>query len=385
MNRKIEVREGENMAQAERPRTITHGERFRAVMNYRPFDRVPLYYFGTWPETLERWQAEGLSSEEAIPAETGLDPDWEAGMWTCHGLIHNFVLTDIAEEVLEETEDYRVVRTPLGAVHQIGKHGSSIPKHLKEALEPTREDWNRFKRYLDPEDPRRWWEGWEEKATALNEQDRALAIVGGSLFGFVRDWMGVEAFSTLPYTDPVLYEDILEHMTDFFIGIYGPVVERVSFDFIYFFEDCCFNHGPLISPDIFDRYYKKRYRRLTDFYRSKGADKILLDSDGNVELLIPHWLDAGIDIVFPVEVGTWRADPVELRRKFGRDLRMMGGVDKHIIPRGEAVVRAELERLRPLVEEGGYIPLPDHRIPPECSLEQFRSYVRVFKEVFGFE
>ena len=62
---------------------------------------------------------------------------------------------------------------------------------------------------------------------------------------------------------------------------------------------------------------------------------------------------------------------------------MMGGVDKHIIPQGEAAIRAHLQRLRPLVEEGGYIPMPDHRIPPSCSLEQFRTYVRVFREVFG--
>jgi uroporphyrinogen decarboxylase len=90
-----------------------------------------------------------------------------------------------------------------------------------------------------------------------------------------------------------------------------------------------------------------------------------------------------VDIIFPIEVGTWRASPVELRRRFGRRLRMLGGVNKHVIPKGEAAVRAELEPLRPVVEEGGFIPIPDHRIPPDCSLENFRTYVRVFKEVFG--
>jgi uroporphyrinogen decarboxylase len=58
-------------------------------------------------------------------------------------------------------------------------------------------------------------------------------------------------------------------------------------------------------------------------------------------------------------------------------------VDKHIIPKGEQVIRAALQRLRPLVEEGGYIPIPDHRIPPDCSLEQFRTYVKIFQEVFA--
>jgi hypothetical protein len=80
--------------------------------------------------------------------------------------------------------------------------------------------------------------------------------------------------------------------------------------------------------------------------------------------------------------GTWQADPVALRRRFGRDLRMIGGVNKHVIPRGERAIRASLEPLGGLVALGGYIPLPDHRIPPACSLDQFRRYVDVFRSVF---
>jgi hypothetical protein len=64
---------------------------------------------------------------------------------------------------------------------------------------------------------------------------------------------------------------------------------------------------------------------------------------------------------------------------------MMGGVDKHVIPKGEAAIREHLRELQPLAREGGFIPLPDHRIPPDCSLEQFRSYIRIFKEVFNQE
>jgi uroporphyrinogen-III decarboxylase len=82
-------------------------------------------------------------------------------------------------------------------------------------------------------------------------------------------------------------------------------------------------------------------------------------------------------------VGKWQADPVFLRQKYNRRMRMMGGVDKHIIPQGEPAIRAHLERLKGIVAEGGYIPLPDHRIPPDCSLEQFRVYIRVFNEVFN--
>ena len=62
-----------------------------------------------------------------------------------------------------------------------------------------------------------------------------------------------------------------------------------------------------------------------------------------------------------------KSSPATFRRTYGTRMRMIGGVNKLVIPRGEAAIRAELEPFRPLVEEGGYIPMPDHRIPPDCA------------------
>ena len=109
---------------------------------------------------------------------------------------------------------------------------------------------------------------------------------------------------------------------------------------------------------------------------------MLIDSDGKVDDLIPCWLDSGFDILFPVEIGTWKSDPLAFRKLYGKQLRMFGGVNKHIIPQGEEKIRTELVRLKPLIDEGGYIPIPDHRIPPDTSLEQMRQYVNIFQEVF---
>lgn len=352
-------------------------------MNYGHFDRLPVWFFDTWPETRERWQTEGLDRKAPIDLQTGMDRDWETGMWEAHGLARVDLIPLETGGIIEETADYRVIRTDIGAVIKEGKHGSSIPLHLEEALKPTREAWNRFKKMLDPTDPRRRPAGWEAKAEAFNQRDHATCFLGGSLYGWPRGWMGVEEWSCLAYGDPALYEEIIAYVCDYFIALYTPILQRAKFDFVYIFEDCCFKNGPLISPAMYRRFYHRYYAKLVDFYHRNGVDKVLLDSDGKVDLLIPHWLGSGIDIIFPIEVGTWQADPVALRREFGRDLRMLGGVDKHIIPQGERVIRETLQRLKPLVEAGAYIPIPDHRIPPDCSLEQFRTYVRVFQEVFA--
>ncbi|MEI8243808.1 MAG: uroporphyrinogen decarboxylase family protein [bacterium] len=357
--------------------------RFRQIMDFQAVDHIPAWYFGTWDETRTRWTQENGGTLDDIPALTGMDPDLEAGMWEIHGLARTGVIPSGKRTVLEETADYRIVRTALGAVLKEGKHGSSIPQHLEEALKPTRESWNAFRRMLDPSDPARQVPGWEAKATALNQRDRMTCFLGSCLYGAPREWMGVEAISYLPYDDPALYEEIIETVCDHYLTLLKPVLEKTQFDFAYFFEDCCFNTGPLFSPEIYRRFYHKYYRRMVDFYHAMGVRYVLLDSDGKVDDRIPCWLDSGIDILFPVEVGTWKANPAELRRKFGPSLRMMGGVDKLVIPHGEAAIRAHLESLKPAADQGGYLPLPDHRIPPDCSLEQFRTYVRVFKDVFG--
>lgn len=364
---------------------MTDRERFLAAMSYNSVDRVPAYYFGQWDQTLSRWHEEGLRKDAPLTEQVGLDPDWEQGLWSCHDLTHLLPVHRGSASVLEETDSYKVVQHASGAVTRESKLGASIPQHLKEALEPTRAAWDCFRKTLDPDLPERRIDPARLARTAMayNEGDRTICLLGGSLYGWPRDWMGVEALSMLAYDDPAMYEEIIETQVNLAMRVLEPILKAIRVDFVYLFEDCCGRSGPLFSPQTYRRFYHRHYARLVDFYKANGVAQVMLDSDGDSELLIPCWLDSGIDIVFPIEVGTWKADPIKLRKKFGRPLRMMGGFDKHLIARGETAVREELMRLKPLVDEGGFIPLPDHRIPPDCSLEQFRSYVRVFREVLG--
>ena len=365
---------------------MNHRERFVALMKGDPIDRMPLYYFGTWAETKSRWRAEGLAGIGVTgsqgPQLPEMDPDWEAGMWRAHGLVDVNPISPHHQETLEETDDYRVVRTPLGAVLKHSKRGSSIEQHIDEALQPTRASWERFKRFVDPNAPERRPSDWEAKAAVLNQGERLTPFCLGSLFGWPREWMGVEQLTYLSCDDPLLFEEIIDYLTEFYIALFRPVLEKTRFDFAYIFEDCCCKSGPLLSPATYDRHYARYYRRLTDFCHDMGVEFVLLDSDGKIDALLPLWLDSGIDIVFPIEVGTWQADPIAMRQQYGKELRMIGGIDKHVIPQGETVIREHLERLKPLAEEGGYLPMPDHRIPPNCSLEEFRTYLRIFQEIF---
>jgi uroporphyrinogen decarboxylase len=369
-------------------------DRFRAIMDYEPFDRLPVWFFGTWAETKQRWAAEGLANARVQGGSGGpqlpeMDTDWETNpcgvgaIWDNQGILSRGPIAPGRDVVVEETASHRIVRNRFGGLVKHSKGGSSVAQHLEPDLRPTRADWERFKTYLDPEDPRRWVAGWEQRAAQLNARQHVTCFCAGSLFANLRDWMGIEGASYLPYDDPDLYAEMIAYFADYNIALARRTLAHASFDFAYFHEDCCFNTGPLISPALYAEFYDRHYRRMIAALRELGVPFMLMDSDGKLDDLLPCWLDSGFDIIFPIEVGTWKANPVALRARHGKRLRMMGGVDKHVIPRGEAAIRAELEPLKPLVAEGGFIPLPDHRIPPDCSLEQFRTYLRVFRETFG--
>jgi uroporphyrinogen decarboxylase len=132
--------------------------------------------------------------------------------------------------------------------------------------------------------------------------------------------------------------------------------------------------GPLISPAMARKFMLPRYRRVVEFLRRRGVAHISLDSDGDIYSLIPVWLEAGIDTLYPFEAQCGM-DVNRVRREFGRDLRMLGNFDKRAIARGRLFIDAEFDRLRPVIREGGYIPWVDHSCPPDISWTNFSYYM----------
>jgi uroporphyrinogen decarboxylase len=148
-------------------------------------------------------------------------------------------------------------------------------------------------------------------------------------------------------------------------------------------EDMCYNAGPLLSPKHFRQFLVPHYRRIADLMQRHGVDVIWVDCDGKIDDLIPLWLESGVNCMFPLEVGTWGADPIQYRREYGRELLMMGGFDKRILARGRDGIEAEVHRLTPLVEEGGYIGFCDHLVPPDVPFENYVFYLETVRRVWG--
>ena len=182
------------------------------------------------------------------------------------------------------------------------------------------------------------------------------------------------------YDDPMLMEEIIETFADVIMDTVEPILQKHTFDAVSMWEDIAFNHGPIISPDMFKKYAAKHYKRISRLFNKYGTDIIFLDCDGRIYDLAECWLECGVNTMFPIEVnGT---DPLELRKRFGKDLRLMGGVDKTKLSKRKKEIDAELKRLLPLVKDGGFVPHIDHRCPPDVSWENFVYYLNKKKEIF---
>jgi uroporphyrinogen decarboxylase len=99
----------------------------------------------------------------------------------------------------------------------------------------------------------------------------------------------------------------------------------------------------------------------------------MLDSDGNVEGLIPCWLDVGINFVYPMEAAAG-VDVTALRKRFGKDLLIGGGMDKRVLASNKAAIKEMVDDRVPLMREGGYVPGCDHAMPPDISWENYVYY-----------
>jgi uroporphyrinogen decarboxylase len=357
-------------------------ERFNATMHYQSRDRCPIMDFGFWHETLVIWEQYGLPKGVNTDHFFGMDLQW----YGCGGNLH--LCPGFPEEILEDKGETEIARTGDGVTVERGKFLGSIPRHIDHTLK-DRHTWDTlFKPRLRPDDPARFpaEKDWNAAVAEWTRPDRdyPLFINAGSLYGVPRNWFGMERISEIIYDDRPLFEEIVETMADIVIYVLEKTLSAgVRPEAASMWEDMCYNAGPLLSPKVFKQVLVPQYKRITETLNRYGVDIVFLDCDGKIDALAPLWLEAGVNTMFPIEVGTWRADPCEFRRLYGKEMRLMGGIDKHMLAISKEAITLEVERLAPLVEEGGFIPMPDHRVPPDVPLDNYIFYVEEIKRVWG--
>jgi uroporphyrinogen decarboxylase len=362
---------------------MTERERFLALMEYKPVDRVPNHEVGVWEQTKDRWEKEGLNIHD-------LTWDWFTGceyfgMDAREYIPVNYgMLPPFEVETLEESDRHIVYRHANGIITRALKEGES--RGMRASMDEyigfpvaNRDDFRELKKRLDPHLQGRYPPMWKKLHLSGWQRRQHVLILGTncSTLGFYwrgREWLGTEGLSYGWYDQPDLMHEMMEFVADFTIEVSKPILQEVTPDYIFINEDMAMKNGPLLSPRTYKTFIFPHMRRLVDYFKSEGVPYIIVDTDGNSEPLIPLLMEAGVDGLWPLERAS-DMDPLAIRKKYGRELRLWGGVDKRELTKDKAAIDSHLHSLLPLIEDGGFIPTVDHLVPPDVPLENFKYYM----------
>jgi uroporphyrinogen decarboxylase len=358
---------------------LTEPERYRACMDYQPVDFVPFWSWGAWEETKERWTKEGYDRDKNNPEE----------MACRRRQIHDwfFPYPKFVYKVIEEDDTHIIYVNHEGILMKELKvhRTSSMPQFLKFPVTNRKELRTFWDEHMETDLSVRVGPDWKEQLKEYRTEKIPLIIIAdrwGGFFGPLRNLVGVEQLCMLFYDDPLLVEEMMDRTVEFIIKILGQILTVVEIDAFAMWEDMAYNHAPLISPDMVRTYMVPRYRKVVEFARSKGVKFVGLDSDGQIDSLIPVWMDAGMNFLYPFECQCGM-DVVDVRKKYGRELRLWGGLNKRAVATGKDAIEEELARVEPLIEEGGYIPHLDHSCPPDIPFANYRYFLKRLAEVCG--
>lgn len=230
-----------------------------------------------------------------------------------------------------------------------------------------------------------FWEKLREKALFLREStDKALMIVCGcNLFEWGTFLRRMDNFLMDIYSEPEEVERLLDELMERHLRSLEQVCRAVGgvVDILRFGDDLGMDTGPFMSPDKYREIFKPRHKKLCDYVHSHSNMKTFLHSCGSIRLLLPDLIEAGYDIINPVQTSSRGMDPAELKREFGRDITFWGGGcnTREILNRGapERVYDYTRRMLEIFMPGGGYVFNQEHNImpdvPPENMLAMYRA------------
>jgi uroporphyrinogen decarboxylase len=357
-------------------------ERFKKVLNFEDVDHPPIEpHLIIWEDTLKRWYREGYPEGVDIFEYFGLER-----LRFVYAGLDTGPYPPFEEKVISETED---------EVIKIDKYGRKI-KDFKDAT--TMPEWLEFpiKNKYDLEMVikerfdlsllnERWPSDFSERIKGWKkERDYVLFLDGGCYYGILRNLAGVEYASFLFYDAPDLVDELFERINIICIEGLKKVLSEVRVDYLGFGEDIAYKTSTLISPSMFKDFLFPRYKKVCETAKKYGLDITLYDSDGNLNPFMEMYFEAGIDCFIPCEVAA-DMDPVDLRNRYGKRIKMMGGLDKRRFAKSKDAIKEEIYKKIPVIEEGGYIPGIDHSASSDISFESFSYYIKVLKEIYGIK
>ncbi len=359
---------------------MNNRERFIRTLKYLPCDYLPLYPEPVWSTTLATWKKQGLPENVTLEEYFGLEP-----LPFVYAGPNTNIFPPFEEKLLHQDEKQIIKIDRYGRTVRDYLDHTSMPEWIEFPVKSPSDLKTILKERFNPDSlQERWPKDWlSQKHKWVQDgenRDYLLFLDGGCYYGILRNISGVETASYLFYDAPELVEELFERISYFCLeGIKKTAENGIKVDYLGFGEDIAFKTSCLVSPKILENFLFPRYQKVVSAAQKKGISLVIYDSDGCLLPLFDNLMEAGIDCFLPCEVAAGM-DPVFLRKRFGRRLKMIGGIDKRSLASGKKAIEQEIKKKVPVMKEGGYIPRIDHSVSSDISLENYCFYLQLLKE-----
>ncbi len=330
---------------------------------------------------LERWKEQGMPQD--VPKEKlfGYDPAGNhrlGGLGWCEAAFS----PAFEERVLEDRGEHELAQDFAGrhVLYFKGRRNGFMPEYVAHPVK-DRKTWEESCKWrLDASTPARWADLDARMEVARKAASKGLmitqAVVGGYMY--LRSLIGPVDLLYMVHDAPEIIHDCMRTWLALADAVTARHQQHVTFDELFFGEDICYNHGPLISPAKIREYLLPYYQQLITNIKARQIDKarhlyFQIDTDGDARPVIPIYRELGMDVMSPFEVASG-CDVVEIGRQYP-ELAILGGVDKRELAKGKEAIDRLVARIFPAMRRrGGYLPTCDHGVPEEVRYEDYLHY-----------
>jgi len=321
---------------------MSNRQRFQETMHYGRPDRLPYFEEGIREEVVKVWREQGLAADADLATLFPSDPV-------------EYIEPDL------------------------------YPRPMFERWPNSRAELAALEKRLDPADAARLPENWAEQVQALQDRDtvRMLQVHQGFfLSAGIESWGRFAEIMRVLIEDPGYVHEMMAICGEFAAALADRILTEVSIDAAVFSEPIGDNGGPLISPRMYEDFVLPSYEPLMQVLRRHHVDTLVFLTYANARILIPSILERGFNCLWACEVSVDAMDYLDIRREFGRDLRLIGGIDLDALREGKDSIREEIEaKVPPLVASGGYVPLADGRVREDVAFEDYAYYRKMLRTV----
>jgi uroporphyrinogen decarboxylase len=370
----------------------------RALIRREPIDRLPYIFGGPRAATFAAWRRQGLSEEQQRQWGTRVQEDGFAGLGKFYTGVHPL----FEERVISEEGNIRTWVDGWGSTRQDAIRqptaGFATRRWIRFAVSNW-DDWRRVKERLDPHTPERTrpltadevtphlgpdaygWHPpggshWRDHVDACNNSELPVRLVVPGMYWAIRDYTGMEGLSYLFYDEPALVHEMFEYWAWFLMELLDEPLRHAKVDIVMLNEDMGFKKQAMMSPPLMRQFLLPNYRRLYDFFKSRGVDALVMDSDGYNNQILDVLYPEAIDGIQPIEIAAHN-DPEEILTRYP-GIHIHGGIDKRELRFGREQLRAEVAlRYATARRHGGFIPHVDHGVPPDIPLRNFLYFVEL--------